>query len=122
MIELSHLTHNATLTRRTAGTKNAYGKITYTHTITSIKCFFDALDNTEEVGRKYLGTQDEAVVAVAILFTEPNANIRLGDEISSIKDSLNVIISTSVYKIVKIKPALDDKGVHHLEVFITSSK
>jgi len=117
IIPLSELTHTATLLRKTASTKDTYGATSYTNEQVDIPCFFDTLDTVEQV--KF---QDKSVVIGAVLFIRPDDNVKLNDDIISIKNNLGIEISNGDFKVVKMKPATDNEGIHHYEVFLTTSK
>lgn len=115
MINTADLTHTVNYIKKIAGsTEDDYGQPTMTETSKSERCFYDF--PKEEL----ILTQDERKIKVdAILFMHPSAQINIDDEVSNIKDSLGVAITERTMRVVNIRKANDNIGVHHFEVLLS---
>jgi len=118
MILLEHLTHKATVTKKTPSDKDEYGTVSYITETVEVPCFFDM--PTEEI--KISGQGDRTFIAQGILFVQPTASIKVNDLVSKIVDRGGNIIKEDDYRVGEIDPATDDEGVHHLEVYLINNK
>jgi len=102
------LTYDCNIVSKTSSWEDSYWTPVKSTITKKVKCFISS-------PRAWVDYDETSIKIDAILFLEPNVEIKWWDEVNSISKNWT-IIDSKMYKVLSIEPAPDDEWIHHLEV------